>query len=390
MKDVNTKGANTGEIMDTDDAKQYDSPEILAKTTERLKAMGGNPPPVVKAVPEVKEKVDDSDVTSTTQDDTQDDNNLKVDNDTDDNKDGDVKDGDDTTDGGQEEAVTMPDKLFRAAVHNKWTPEQITDFWKREPELAKMTLEKMHKDMVNVNNDYAENGRAVKQLKEQKAALQTPVVPDKPKDYIDIKATEEEFGAGAAAIIKQLNDKLVEVTTQQQTQQQQVQTPSVVQQTDPAVKTEQNLAVVQQMGHWFADPGLKPYEEFYGAAVDSNGLMLLTRDHLTPAQRQNRENLLNEAGDIEAGVALRAGTISVADALTKAHVFLTKDMQTEITRKVIMKSAKKRAKGTTLRPSGSTIKPTEKLKPGEKISEKQVNVNATRRLAQLVAGKQMT
>ena len=389
MKDVNTKGAEKGVIMDTDDAKQYDSPEILAKTTERLKAMGGNPPPVVKAVTEDIEEDDADKGTPTPQDDVQDDN-LKVDNDTDDNKDNDVTDGDDTTDGGQEEAVTIPDKLFRAAVHNEWTSEQIVDFWKRDPELAKKTLDKMHKDMVNTNNVYAEHGRAAKQLQEQRVALQAPVVPDKPKDFVDIKKAEEEFGEGAAAIIKQLNDALVNVTTQQQTQQQQVQVPQTVQQPDPVAKTEQNLAVVQQMGHWFADPGLKPYEEFYGEATDSNGLMLLTRDHLTPTQRQNRDKLLDTAGDIEAGVAIRAGTISVADALTAAHVILTQDMQTEIVRKGIMKQAKKRSKGVTLRPSGSTIKPQEKLKPGEKISEKQVNINASRRLKQLAAGKSMT
>lgn len=390
---MSEKGVQTGEIMDTDDAKQYGDPKVLANVTDRLKKMGGNPPPVVTAVSEVTKEVDDSDVTPTPEDDNQDDSNLEVDNDTDDNEDDDVKDGDDTKDGG-EEAVTIPDKLYRAAIHNKWTPEQIVDLWKREPELAKKTLEKMHTDMVNTNNDYAENGRVVKQLKADRAALQIPVVPDPPKDFVDIKQAEEEFGAGAAAIIKQLNDALVNVTTQQQTQQQaqqqQVQVPNTVQQPDPATKTEQNLAIVQQMGHWFADPGLEPYKEFYGEAVDSNGLMLITREHLTPAQRQNRDNLLNLAEDIEAGVTIRAGTMSVADALTAAHVNLTKDMHTEIVRKGIMKKAKKRADGVTLRPAGSTIKPKEELKPGEKISEKQVTVNATRRLAQLAAGKQMT
>jgi hypothetical protein len=385
MKDA--KGVQTGEIMDVEDSKQYNSPEVLASVTDRLTKLGGNPPPVVKAVPEVNEEVDDDDVTSTTQD-VQDDN-LEVNNDTDGNEDNDVKDGDDIKDG-EEEAPVMLDKLYRAAVHNKWTPEQIVDFWKRDPELAKKTLEKMHEDMVNTSNVYAEHGRAKIQLEAQRAELQTPVVPDRPKDFVDIKKAEEEFGEGAAVIIKQLNDKLVDVVAQQQKQ---VQAPNTVQQNhvaDPVARTEQNLAVVQQMGHWFADPGLEPYKEFYGDAVDSNGLMLLTRDHLTPTQRQNRDKLLNAAGDIEAGVALRAGTISVADALTRAHVILTQDMQTEVIRKGIMKQAKKRSKGVTLRPSGSTIKPQEKLKPGEKISEKQVNITASRRLKQLTAGKQMT
>ena len=386
MKDV--KGVQTGEIMDTDDNKQYDDPALLAKTADRLKALGGNPPPVVKSKPDEAEEVDDNNVASTTQDDNQDDDSFEVDNDTEGDEDNNVKESDDIKDGG-EEAVTIPDKLYRAAVHNEMTPEEIVDFWKRDPEFAKKTLERLHKSMVDTNNTYAEHGRAAKQLEAEKAKLQVPAIPERSKDFVDIKKAEEEFGEGAAAIIKQLNDALVNVTSQQQTQQQ-VQTSQTVQQPDPVTRIEQNLAVVQQMGHWFADPGLKPYNEFYGDAVDSNGLMLITQDHLTPAQKQNRENLLNEAGDIEAGVRLRAGTISVADALTRAHANLTKDMQTEIIRKVIIKSAKKRSKGVTLRPSGSTIKPQEKLKPGEKISEKQVNINASRRLKQLAAGKPLT
>ena len=384
MKDV--KGVQTGEIMDTDDNKQYDDPALLAKTADRLKTLGGNPLPVVKSKPDEAEEVDDNNVASTTQDDNQDDDSLEVNDDTEGSEDNNVKEGDDIKDDEQEEAVTIPDKLYRAAVHNEMTPEEIVDFWKRDPEFAKKTLERLHKSMVDTNNTYAEHGRAAKQLEAEKAKLQVPATPERPKDFVDIKKAEEEFGEGAAAIIKQLNDALVNVTSQQK----QIQTPQTVQQPDPVTRIEQNLAVVQQMGHWFADPGLKPYNEFYVDAVDSNGIMLITQDHLTPAQKLNRENLLNEAGDIEAGVRLRAGTISVADALTRAHANLTKDMQTEIIRKVIIKSAKKRSKGVTLRPSGSTIKLQEKLKPGEKISEKQVNINASRRLKQLAAGKPLT
>jgi hypothetical protein len=371
MKDVNTKGSQTGEIMDTDDAKQYNSPEVLAAATERLKKLGGNPPPVVNAATEDLEEDDANKSTPTPEGDIQDDGSLEVDDNTDGNEDDGVK--------------TIPDKLYRAAIHSEMTPEEVVDFWKRDPELAKKTLEKLHKNMVSTNNVYAEHGRAAKQLEEQRAKLQTPATPDKPKDFVDIKKAEEEFGEGAAAVIKQLNDALVKVTTQQ------VQTPAVEPHPNSdATKTEQNLAVVQQMGHWFADPGLEPYKEFYGEATDSNGLMLLTRDHLTPTQKQNRDKLLDTAADIEAGVAIRAGTISVADALTRAHIILTQDMQTEVVRKAIMNKAKKRASGVTLRPSGNKIKPKENLKPGEKISEKQVNANASRRLAQLAAGKQMT
>ena len=377
MKAPKIDGANTGELMAQDDKEQYESPEFLAKTAERLEALGGSPAPVVVPEPEPEPEPDpepEPEPGAKLDPDPEPEPEPAVDTD---GNDPDTKDG--------EDEPAIPEQLYQAAVHNKWTPEQITKFWKNEPELAKTTFGKLRDDMVNVNNIYAEQGRAAKQLQAQKAELEQrivqPVQAVKPKNEA-VEKMREEYGDGAAAILEQV----IVGQTQPLTPTRQV---DAAQQEKNVAKTERSLAVVQQMSHWFANPSMKPYEEYYGAGTDANGFPLITGEHLTQEQRVNRENLLDKAGDIEAGVALRGGTLSVADALTMAHVVVTKDMQTEIVRKGIMAEAKKKAAGVTLRPSGTKIVPKVKLKPGEKKTEKQVYADADARLKKLNAGKPM-
>jgi len=379
------KGLVQGEIMDPDDNAQYDSPELIAKTDERLAALTGNPIPVVKKPVETEEVDDTSDLTPEDDDaGTVDDDTANGTEDTDD----DATEGDDTTEG-EDKGVVIPEQLYRAAIHNEWKPEDVTKFWKNNPELAKKTLEKMHTDMVNTNNVYVEHGRAAKQIQEQRNLIEgqrtVPTTPAKQKDFVDIEAAREEFGDGAAAIIKQLNDALVKVTTTQRPNQE-VSSGSAQQETDLA-RREKSMAALQQMSYWFADDSMKGYEEFYGSGRDSNGLPLLTTDHLTMEQRKNRNAVIAMADDIEAGIQIRGGSTSIPDALNRAHVVLTKDIQTSVIRNGILNSAKKRSKGITLRPSGKKIVTEVKLKPGEHKTEKQIYGNAAKRLQRLIRGK---
>ena len=247
--------------------------------------------------------------------------------------------------------------------------------------------------MVNTSNQFAEHGRAAKELERRKAELEqadttlsSTAAPKSPKGFVDIEAYEEEFGSGAAAIVRQLNDALIKVTSQRP---QSSAHEEVARGKADVADREKSLALVQQMGHWFADPGLTPYEEFYGKGRGDDGFMLLTREHLTAEQRRHRDELLSQAADIESGIALRGGTISVQDALTRAHFIVTKDVQAQAIRKGILDKAKKRSNGVTLRPNGKKIQPKEKLKPGEKKSEKRLLSDTERRLAALKAGKPM-
>ena len=386
MADVK-KGTVQGEIMDPGDAAQYESEEVISKVDERLAELTGNPAPVVKKPVETEEEDDDaSDLTPEDKDaDVVDDAD-----DTADDTDGDAADGDDIKKGeDKDDGKAIPEQLFRAATHNEWKPEEITKFWNDNPALAKKTLEKMHTDMINTNTQYAEHGRAAKELQEQRDRLENqkvdPVVPAKRQDFVDIEAAREEFGDGAAKIIKQLNDALVKVTT---TQKQVPQVDTAQHETD-LTRHERSMAAIQQMAYWFADDSMKPYEEFYGAGRDANRLPLLTTDHLTMDQRKNRNEVIGLADDIEAGIQLRGGSSTIPDSLSRAHVILTKDIQTKVIRDSILKQGKKRSKGVTLRPSSKKIEQKVKLKQGEHKEEKQIYVDADLRLKRLIAGKPM-
>jgi len=385
MKAPKIDGTATGELMVGDDAEQYDSPEILAKTAERLKEMGGNPEPVV--VPESQEtgESDDSTLTTGTEED-----NAANDTDGDSNVSTDVDvnaEGDNDKDG-----IVIPEKLYRAAKHNGWEDERITKFWEVEPELAQQTLEKMHKDQVTVNTQFVEQGRAAKQLAadrealEQQRAVGIAAEPVKPKGFVDVEAYKAEHGDAAAVVVEQMNNALIELSQRQTQTQTQTQQDQGTRETGVA-KREQSLALVQQMSQWFADPALAPYKEFYGAGVDENGFPLITNDHLTLDQQANREKLINKAHDWDAGIRLRGGTASIAEALQSAHTIITDSVKTEMVRKDIMSKAKKRASGVTLRASSKKIAPTVTLKPGQKMTDKQFASVTGKRLANLRAGK---
>lgn len=387
MADVK-KGTVQGEIMDPDDAAQYESKEVISKVDERLAELTGNPAPVVKKPVETEEEDDDaSDLTPEDKDtDVVDDAD-----DTADDTDGDAIDGDDTKEGeDKDDEKAIPEQLFRAAIHSGRTPEEITEFWKKDPEFAKKMLEKIHTDMVNTNTVYAEQGRATKELQKQRDKLENqkvdPVIPAKRRDFVDIEAAREEFGDGAANIIKQLNDALVKVTT---TQEQAPRQQDAIQHETDLTRHERSMAAIQQYAYFFADDNMKLYEEFYGAGRDSNGLPLITSDHLTLDQRKNRSAVMNIADDIEAGIQIRGGTTSISDTLSRAHVIVTKDIQTKVIRDSILRQGKKRSKGVTLRPSSKKIEQKVKLKQGEHKEEKQIYSDADLRLKRLIAGKPM-
>ena len=386
MADVK-KGLEQGQIMDPEDIAQYESEEIIAKTDARLAELTGQPAPVIKKPVETEEVDDDASDLTPEEDDTGTVDDNAADDDTDDN----VTEDDDTKESGDEDkGAVIPEQLFRAATHNEWKPEEITKFWKDNPALAKKTLEKMHTDMVNTNTQYAEQGRAAKQLQEQREVLENqkivPDIPAKQQDYVDIEKAREEFGDGAAEIIKRLNDALVQQTS---TQKQTPQTSGAQQETELA-RRERSMAAMQQMVYWFADDSMKAYEEFYGSGRDSNGLPLLTTDHLTVEQRRNRNAVIGMADDIEAGLQLRGSSTSISDSLSRAHIIVTKDIQTAVIRDGILKKAKKRSKGVTLRPSGKKVVKKVKLKQGEHKEEKQIYADADRRLKDLAAGKKLT
>jgi hypothetical protein len=282
----------------------------------------------------------------------------------------------------------IPENLYRAAEHSKWKPEEIVDFWKANPEMAEKTFEKMRQDMVEVNKQFSENGRARKQVAQERAehpaSTQTPV---KPKSFVDVDKARVEFGDGAAELIGQMNQVLV----QQADEIAEIKSTAASPRTQEAANQDRSLAVATQITNFFGHANMKAYEDFYGPSVDANGTPYSDWDHLTAGQEANRSAVMTEAADIQSGVAIRGTDITVSEAMARAHMIATDGIKTETIRSGIIKSVKKKAKGVTLRPTKTKVKPkAPKLKRGEKMTESKVYSTAKARLANMVAGKPMS
>jgi hypothetical protein len=386
-----TDGTMTGEQMVAADNEQYKDPAVIAKMTERLKTLGGNPPPVVNAAVEPDPEPDPEPAAEPEPGNEADPEPTPAEAGEPEPPTPQVSDPAESEPAEGDNEVVIPEHLHRAATHFGWKPEKIKKLWEFDEDVAKDTLNKLHEDMINVSNDFAQQGRAAKELQKQKAELEqnavqsVPQQPAKPKNFVDIEKAKEEFGDGAAAIIDQLQTALLGVISQPTPAKQP--DVNVVQQRDNVATTEQSLALVQQLAYWHANPVRKKFDEFYGAGVDGRGRPVLTSDHVTMEQRQNRERLVDKADDIHAGIHLRGGRTTITECLDLAHDILTVDLQKQMIRKDIMKSAKKRAAGVTLRPSGKKIEAKVKLKEGQKMTDDEVYQNAEKRAAQLAAGK---
>ena len=383
-------GEEHGGAMHPNDLKstQAVDDDALARIAENMSKVGG--PPVVPAKPpEDKEELETED--DDLQDEAPEDDDLAADEDDLTPGAGDEEDADDKD--ADEKTPEIPDHLYRAAEHAAWQPEEIVDFWKSNPELAQRTLDKMHKDMVATNTEFAAMGRKSKELEQQAAAAAAVPAqvqkPAKPESFVDIEAARTEFGDGAAAVIQTLDQNLVALNEKLET----VQAGHVaagVTAKEAVADRQTSVAMAQQMQMFFSRPGMEPFQDFYGSSNDVDGNMLPDWSHLTPGQRANRQAAIDEASDIAAGVELRGASINLETALDKAHGILTNGIKTEIIRKDIMKSAKKRAKGVTLRPSQKKVAAKKaKLPQGHKMTSKQLLKNTQERLARLAAGKSL-
>lgn len=104
---------------------------------------------------------------------------------------------------------------------------------------------------------------------------------------------------------------------------------------------EQNLA--QQIDAFFSSKDLAPFAEFYG------------KDFGTADEKQieNRNKVLEMADALIAGAAAQRRKLSVQDALLAAHDHVSGSFRAAAERKTLKQTVTARAKGVTLRPSGS-------------------------------------
>jgi len=243
---------------------------------------------------------------------------------------------------------TLPDNYYRAAIHNEWTPEEISDFLKVDPEKALKTFERLYKTTNEMSKRFAQLGETALKVQQPQPQPQ-PVVQPTVQDFVDMKKIREEYSDNPLVdVIGTLNEGLKKLVSQRAEQPQPVAQPQV-----DRARYEEDMAIAQQLQYFFGDDGMKSYDDFYGASLDESGKMLVTVDHLTPGQQANRTAVIRLADRILAGSELQGAAMPVSEALELAHLVVTEKMREKAIRDNLVAKVVKQGKGLTLKPSGS-------------------------------------
>jgi len=258
--------------------------------------------------------------------------------------------------------VELSEAHYRAAIHQEWKPEEIKEFLKANPELAKRTFAKMYNDTNKSSRDFAAIGRAKLELAKKGTVSAATVVesPEKKSEFkeIDIEKLRKEYD----------NDPIIAIVEQQQKQNKALydKVQAMTEQPDPAVRDEATIrasiqeeaALEQQITTFFVSDDIKMYDDFYGALPkDAKNWDTLTQD-----QKLNRWNVLQMADQMLIGAQSQGRNMDVNEALTLAHLSVSEPMREKVIRDEIKTKVVKRSKGLSLKPSSG--KKPESTKPG--------------------------
>jgi hypothetical protein len=259
----------------------------------------------------------------------------------------------------------LPDAYVRCAVHQGWKPEEVTEFFQKDPEAALRVLSNIHMTTNAQSKWFSDQGRA----KKMEEPAPEPAIKYEP---IDVAALKETYGDDpiVGQVVKMdlmlskmatlINGKLSTIPAR----------PADI---DEVRSTNAKVNEVNAKIHgFFNNDGMKVYSEYYGVG-DSGG-------KLTGEQTEHRLAVLKEADAQIAGAALHGEELSVADALTKAHLICTHKIRDQFIVNSIKAKVEKRGKSLSLKPSDSKKNALAEQANGEKrpktAAEREVAVSA--------------
>lgn len=250
-----------------------------------------------------------------------------------------------------DEGVSISDALTRAAIHQGWSQEEIDEFVEASPELAEKTFGKIYESTNKISAEFAKLGRKAT----QPDAKADKSVDAGDKSEIDLDELKEQFGEDSA-IVKTM-EAILKLVPKEQPKNEPLQPDDGLRQT---------------VNQFFIADAMKPYTDFYGVGND--------RDALTLKQARNRHEVLQMADDIIMGAQAQGRAMDVAEALERAHLYMTDAVRSEVIRKDITSKITKRSKGVSLKPSSKkSAKPVAK-------TEKDVEGIVAQKLSKLFKG----
>lgn len=315
---------------------EFDRTALEATTKQRLAAVFGDEP----AVEETTDTGEQDAADDTTQDEV---------------ADQDDQGGEETTetiseaaveDSGDPDAPTLPDAYRRTLEHKGWKPEEIDHNLKALGPQFIAQVEKLHVAQNAENAALAMMGRQIRAQESplQEASGQTPETPPatvKAIPAVDVQGLKEKFGedelvdaiaAPINAAVEAMNAILPNLHAGQEAAQQ-----AEVDRVSQSVET------------FFSEDSKQAYTELYGHA----------KVGLTDTQVTKRNEVLDHAYNLIVGAReVQGREISLSDAMEMAHNHVSREFDLNAVRHGIVKKAKAREKGITLRPSNRSEQST--------------------------------
>ena len=323
---------NTGEhtvALKTLDVAAITEPTLVSSVEERLAKLNT----ITKEPRTRREAVPTKDI----EDPTPDDKDVDGDQADDDNP------IDDTTpDGvdGNKEVVTdevLPPAFLRAAIHRGWKEEDVTEFYRTNPEAAMKTFQNCYLDVNNATREWALLGKAKLQ---RDSVLNAPIAPAK-IEVVDIAKLKSEYDLdpGTIAVLEAQNRQIETLNAQPVQPVQPVYQAPVG--PDPNIELE--------IENFFKSANLSDYSEFYGTVA-------LGQDwsDLSSGQRSNRWKVLEQAHLVMLGSEAMGRSINPLEALERSHMVVSEPIREQAIRNKLKKTATKRKNSMTIRPTAGT------------------------------------
>jgi hypothetical protein len=239
-----------------------------------------------------------------------------------------------------------------------WTAEEVGALYDQNPDLALKTLAKCHEQVNAASKQLGELGQRARQLKDQPPAAPAPQASR--KEAVMKKLKEKYEDDPIIDLIGELIPDAVPVPEIRGFKPQPAEPVA-----DQQAEIERQVAVRQQINVFFAADEMDTYGEFYGKTTQTGDWQ-----NLTPGQRANRIEVCNRAQAILDGAAFSGMQMGAAEAMERAHLEVTAPLAEQFVRERIVKSVQKRAKGITLKPSGSkTPAPTGEYNRNQAVRE---------------------
>jgi len=277
--------------------------------------------------------------------DTDDDDSTPVDEDGEEDED---TDGDKDVKKDKDE-VEIPEAYIRAAKGNGWSDEDIEDCVTNNPKVALRTFENLHKTWIKASQEFAALGRVAR--KDQQEAAR-PEVEKLEYGGVDIASLKKELDLDSAleraleasnARDKKLTDALNKLFESGVSQQPDT---TRVEQAVRRYEVSAEAADERHINDFFARDEMKPYSKFYGKLEVGE-----TWRDLPPTQAEHRYQVYDQADQMLAGAAMASRSMSLDEALERAHLVVTYGMREEAIRSDIKAKSKKRKKSMVFRPS---------------------------------------